>query len=112
MTRNSFTRSEYEGCVYFKISSKVHHLYLFLYVDDMLLSGKDMNEIIELKEQLKKEFEMKDLGIAQKILGMQIIRNRGEKMMYISQGDYLRKVLTRFGMANAKEVQTPVAARF
>ena len=47
-----------------------------LYVDDMLIAAKSMREIHKLKESLKSEFEMKDLGAASRILGMDIIRNR------------------------------------
>lgn len=45
-------------------------MYLLIYVDDMLIVSKNMSEIIRLKTQLSGEFEMKDLGVAKKILGM------------------------------------------
>ena len=48
---------------------------LLLYVDDMLIACQDMSRIQKLKMQLNKEFDMKDLGAAQKILGMQIRRD-------------------------------------
>ncbi|GJW77493.1 protein NLRC3 [Tanacetum coccineum] len=49
-------------------------IYLLLYVDDMLVAAKDMEEIKKLKILLNTEFDMKDLGAARKILGMEIIR--------------------------------------
>ena len=49
-------------------------IYFLLYVDDMLIAAKDKKEIAKLKAQLNNEFEMKDLGAAKKILGMEIIR--------------------------------------
>jgi hypothetical protein len=51
-------------------------IYLLLYVDDMLIAAKSMKEITTLKAQLSSEFEMKDLGPAKKILGMEIKRDR------------------------------------
>ena len=45
-------------------------IYLLLYVDDMLIAAKNKSDIAKLKAQLSKEFEMKDLGAAKKILGM------------------------------------------
>ena len=45
---------------------------LLLYVDDMLVVGPNKDQIQELKTQLAREFDMKDLGSANKILEMQI----------------------------------------
>ena len=44
---------------------------------------------------------MKDLGKAKKILGMQLERNESKGEMKISQTDYLRRVLEKFGMNGA-----------
>jgi hypothetical protein len=52
------------------------YIYLLLYVDDMLIALKSQVEIDKLKAQLSKEFEMKDLVEAKKILGMDINRDR------------------------------------
>lgn len=41
-------------------------VYLLLYVDDMLIIAKSMSEINNLKAQLRNEFEIKDLGTAEK----------------------------------------------
>jgi len=42
----------------------------------MLIAAKSQVEIDRLKAQLSKEFEMKDLGEAKKIIGMKISRDR------------------------------------
>ena len=56
-------------------------IYLVLYVDDMLIASKNVEEIEKLKTQLNQEFEMKDLGEAKNILGMEITRDReGDKI--------------------------------
>ncbi|WVZ54780.1 hypothetical protein U9M48_005529 [Paspalum notatum var. saurae] len=87
-------------------------IYLLLYVDDMLIAAKEKSEIAKLKAQLNKEFEMKDLGEAKKILGMEIIRDRKSGLLYLGQRGYIEKVLRRFNMHNAKPVSTPLAAHF
>ena len=43
---------------------------LILYVDDMLITGRNGYEIDALKKQLMDAFEMKDLGDANHVLGM------------------------------------------
>jgi len=47
-----------------------------LYVDDILITSKRRSAIDKLKEDLSSEFEMKDLGEAKKVLGMEIERER------------------------------------
>ena len=46
-------------------------LILLLYVDDLLLASRDIKLVKEVKEALKKTFDMKDLGEAKIILGLQ-----------------------------------------
>jgi ATP-binding cassette subfamily B (MDR/TAP) protein 1 len=65
-----------------------------------------------LKAQLSKEFEMKDLGAAKKILGIKIIRDRKSSKLYLRQRGYIEKVLRHFNMHNAKPVSTPFATHF
>ena len=87
-------------------------MYLLIYVDDMLIAGKDMSEINKIKAQLSGEFKMKDLGAAKKILGMEICRDREAGKLYLSQKNYFERVLECFGMQDAKPVSTPLASHF
>jgi hypothetical protein len=59
--------------------------FLQLYVDDMLITTKSMCEVNRLKSLLHKEFEMKDLSAAKKILGMEIRRDREAKKLWLSK---------------------------
>ena len=52
---------------------------------------------------------MKDLGGAKRILGIEIKRDRDKKLLFLSQEMYLKKVLNRFGMLDAKPVSTPLS---
>jgi hypothetical protein len=55
---------------------------------------------------------MKDLGAAKKILGMRITRDRKNRKLTLSQGEYTEKVLESFRMQNAKPVSKPLAKHF
>ena len=55
---------------------------------------------------------MKDLGVANQILGMRITRDKKTCKLMLSQGEYIEKVLQRFRMQNAKPVSTPLAIHF
>uniref|UniRef100_A0A1J3I7B7 Retrovirus-related Pol polyprotein from transposon TNT 1-94 n=2 Tax=Noccaea caerulescens TaxID=107243 RepID=A0A1J3I7B7_NOCCA len=85
---------------------------LLLYVDDMLIASGSMAEIRLVKESLSKKFEMKDLGKASRILGMDIIRDREKGTLKLSQENYIEKVLKAFGMTEAKPTITPLATHF
>ena len=61
MVSQKFIRSEYGHHVYFK-SFKGIFIILALYVDDMLIPSKSMEDINMLKDHLSRTFDMKDLG--------------------------------------------------
>lgn len=112
MKNSGYQRSNYDSCIYFQKLEDGSYIYLLLYVDDMLIAAKKKEKIQELKSLLSKEFEMKDLGEAKKILGMEIKRDRVKGTLEISQGDYLKKVLHTFRMEQCKGVQTPLGIHF
>ncbi|KAH9714714.1 Integrase catalytic domain-containing protein [Citrus sinensis] len=108
-----FTRSEHDHCVYFRKLPDRAFIYLLLYVDDMLIASKNRDEIERLKKQLVSEFEMKDLGDAQRILGMEICKDKKNGSVWLTQKSYLKKVLERFSMDDkTKPVCTPLAPHF
>uniref|UniRef100_A0A803LCG4 CCHC-type domain-containing protein n=1 Tax=Chenopodium quinoa TaxID=63459 RepID=A0A803LCG4_CHEQI len=71
-------------------------------VGQLAREGSDMNDIIKLKHQLSKEFDMKDLGPAKKILGMRITRDKQRGTLQLSQSEYIKRVLQKFNMGDAK----------
>ena len=97
-----------DPCLYMKCGNDKSQIYLILYVDDMLIAGKDRVAIAELKEKLHEKISMKELGNARHILGVRIEWNRSRKTLRLSQQDYVRKVLRIFNMENSKPTQTPL----
>ena len=112
MISHGYLRCNYDCCVYYKLVKTDLYIYLLLYVDDMLVACKSRTEIEALKQLLNSEFDMKDLGQAKKILGMEIRRNRERGTMFLTQRKYLERVLATFGMTDCKSVKTPLAAHF
>ncbi|GAA0166023.1 hypothetical protein LIER_40106 [Lithospermum erythrorhizon] len=107
----NFRRTQVDHYVYVKEFCNGEFIILLLYVDDMLLVRKDIKKIVDLKENLSKDFEMKDLGHVSHILGMEIRRNRSKGMLWLSQEEYVKKVLKRFNMESAKSVNYPLGAQ-
>lgn len=55
---------------------------------------------------------MKNLGAAKRILGMEISRERVSGILYLTQTEYVKKIVELFGMLQAKPVGTPLASHF
>ncbi|KAH9679593.1 hypothetical protein KPL71_026196 [Citrus sinensis] len=104
--------SQYDSRLYFKTLSSGDGIYLLLYVDDMLITCKRREEIERLKMELNSAFEMKDLGTATRILGMQIVKDRNSRTLFLTQAVYVKRVLSRFEMSGAKPVSVPLSAHF
>ena len=64
-----------------------------------------------LKEKLMSRFATTDMGDISFILGMQVIRNRENGTLTISQANYSRSVLEKYGMRECKPVNTPGAGK-
>ena len=112
MGEQGYKRSSSDHCVYIKRFSGDDFIIMLLYVDDMLIVGKNVSRIAELKKKLSKSFAMKYLGPAEQILGMRIERDRSSNKLYLSQEKYIEKVLRKFRMDNAKAMSCPLAAHF
>nr|CAN82240.1 hypothetical protein VITISV_044199 [Vitis vinifera] len=77
---------------------------LIVYVDDIILSGNDMEELQNLKKYLSEEFEVKDLGNLKYFLGMEVARSR--KGIVVSQRKYILDLLKETGMLGCKPIDT------
>lgn len=55
---------------------------------------------------------MKDLGVATRILGINIRSDRKQSNLCISQETHLKNILDKFGMSNSKHVVTPINPQF
>jgi Reverse transcriptase (RNA-dependent DNA polymerase) len=107
MMSHGYQRTKTDPCVYFKRLANGKFLILLLYVDDMLITGHDAQMIDMLKNEMSKSFDMKDMGHARQMLGMQIIRDRKTKRLWLSQEKYIERVLERFNIQGANEVSCP-----
>ncbi|KAL5842405.1 hypothetical protein ACOSQ3_013008 [Xanthoceras sorbifolium] len=112
MGEQGYKKTTSDHCVFVQKFSDDDFIVLLLYVDDMLIVGRNVSRINSLKKQLSKSFAMKDLGPAKQILGMRITRDRSAKKVWLSQEKYIEKVLQRFNMDKAKEISCPLANHF
>ena len=84
MMSQEYKRTFTDPCVYVRRFPNDKFIILLLYVDDMLIVGQDADMIQKLKMKLSKTFDMKDLGSAKCILGMEILRDRKAGKLWLS----------------------------
>ena len=75
MVEHGYDRTASDNCVFVKKFSDGEVIIFLLYVDNMLIVGRDTSKIDKLKKELSKSFEMKDLGSTSQILGINISRD-------------------------------------
>ena len=75
VTANGFKENIVDQCIYMKVSGS-SFIFLVLYVDDILLASNDTDLLFETKQLLFSYFDMKDLGEASYVLGIQILCDR------------------------------------
>ncbi|GAA0175133.1 hypothetical protein LIER_41854 [Lithospermum erythrorhizon] len=81
-------------------------LILVVYVDDILLTGNIEDEIIKVKAYLHEKFTIKDLGLAQFFLGIEI--HRTDTAMHLSQQKYIWDIIKDLHMETSKPTTTPL----
>ena len=101
-----FKRCEADHCAYVCNHGNGSFIILLLYVDNMIVVGTSKEGIAYLKARLAREFDMKDLGAANRILRMTVLRDRENRKIWITQKSYVEKALRHFNMQNAKPVNT------
>ena len=97
--------SNADPCLFVR-KTETSKLIVIIYVDDGLVAGIDETEIEEFLNGLKTEFKI-TVSIAQQNLGVQIVITPDGSIL-LHQEAYARKILEKFGMTEAKPVQTPL----
>ena len=105
MMSNGFTINECDKCVYVKDTNNGYDI-VCLYVDDMLILGSNNYIITTSKKMLFSKFNMKDLGVADVILGIKISRTSGG--LILSQSHYIEKLLDKFDKDESNIARTLV----
>nr|XP_017221153.1 PREDICTED: uncharacterized mitochondrial protein AtMg00810-like [Daucus carota subsp. sativus] len=79
---------------------------VLVYVDDLIITGDDIEEIFQTKKNLSVRFQMKELGELKHFLGLEV--DHTENGLFLCQQKYATDLLKRFGMLECKPVSTPM----
>ncbi|KAI0493211.1 hypothetical protein KFK09_027487 [Dendrobium nobile] len=80
-------------------------LYLLVYVNDILLTGNDIQAMTDLVDQLKSQFAMKNLGSANQFLGIKI--DHTQDKYFLSQILYAKSILQMAELHKCNSVANP-----
>ena len=81
-------------------------VYLVIYVDDLMITGNNDEYISSIKKELKKVFDMTNLGLLHYYLGIEV--DKKPQHFFISQKKYVDKLLNIYSMMECNHVDTPM----
>ena len=100
-----FTQTDADPCVFVRTGSKL--TIVAVYVDDLILITETVDEMKELKSELKSRFRMKDMGKLHYCLGISVEYDVNQKSLWLHQKQYSLNILDKYGLSEAKVVSTP-----
>ena len=105
MITNVFMINECDKYVYIK-DTENGSVILYFYVNDILIVGSDDKMIKSTKNMLNSRFDMKDMGLADVILGIKITRISNR--LILNQSHYVNKILEKFNNDDFGVTRTPL----
>ena len=107
LKEKGFVQSMADHCIYTRLEG-ASTVIIALYVDDLIIASNSDEKMKWTKDFLNQRFEMKDLGPLSYCLGIQIRRDRTNRILWMSQEKYISDVLKRFNMSDCRPVATPL----
>ncbi|CAI7867297.1 unnamed protein product [Closterium sp. NIES-54] len=89
-------KSQVDEALYFKASDDGVTCWVLVYVDDLLAASSSPAMLKELKELLEAAFELREISSVVKYLGLEIVRDRPAKKLWLHQQGYADKLRRRF----------------
>jgi hypothetical protein len=103
-----FVKCPSEHAIYCR-GSGADRLVVGVYVDDLVITGANNNNIKKFKVQMASVFKMSDLGLLTYYLGIEV--KQEQEGITLSQGSYARKILEKGGMLGCNPVHVPMQAK-
>ena len=110
LVKNNFVRTKADSCIYTRRSDKGFTM-IALYVDDLIIAGSNDHVIGEVKNTLRKKYKMKDLGLLNWVLGMEVIQDIPTHTIKLNQTTYIKQLLDKFDMTKCHAARTPMDSR-
>ncbi|GAX77214.1 hypothetical protein CEUSTIGMA_g4660.t1 [Chlamydomonas eustigma] len=105
LTGLGFTQSEADPAMYFQVVKGQLEVIL-THMDDLLIASADLDKVQWIKDQLKQQVDIKDMGSASYYLAMEISRRDGR--IHLTQKKYTKELLDRFAPMGLKGRESPL----
>jgi hypothetical protein len=102
-----FWRTPSEHTIYIRWNGNVQ-LVVGVYVDDLIITGSDRDNIRSFKEEMAAAFKMSDLGLLHYYLGIEV--KQSTTGISLSQGAYAMKIFERSDMTRCNPCHVPMKA--
>ena len=106
LTANGYLQCQADHTLFVKGGSRGKMTFFIVYVDDIILTRDDSEEILKLKKLLAIEFEIKDLVTVKYFLRMEVARSK--EGIVISQRKYILDLLNKTGFLGCKPANMPM----
>ena len=104
-----FRRSNDDSSLFVRIGS-TSKLVVLIYVDDLIVTGDNVEEINILKNSLRRKFAIKDLGPLKYFLGIEMATSH--KGLFLNQRKYVLDLLKDADMWDCKPASSPLDSKF
>ncbi|CAI7856588.1 unnamed protein product [Closterium sp. NIES-54] len=84
-------KSQVDESLYFKSDAKGEMCWLLVYVDDLLAASRSQSMPGELRDLLQSAFQLRAISPVEKYLGLQLVRDRPTRRLWLHQGAYVDK---------------------
>lgn len=101
----TFVQSEVDPCV-FTLTKGESMVIIGIWVDDLLVTSNDPHLLRLVKIEIEGEFEIRDLGAAKQLLGLNI--QQDDKILHVNQCHYIANLLETYNMTDCKPISTPM----
>ena len=105
MLNNEFVRDSVDTIFLFKKYKNL--LIIQIYVDDIIFGATNNSLYEDFAKLMQEEFEMSMMGEPTFFLGLQI--KQSKEGIFINQTKYIKEMLKKFGIKNAKEIGIPIS---
>ncbi|CAI7787475.1 unnamed protein product [Closterium sp. NIES-54] len=106
-----FAPSTADPSLFLGIDTLLPPFYIFVYVDDLVFATADTTGLAHVKSELQKRHTCTDLGELRSYLGLQIIRDRAQRTIILTQSHMVQQVLQCFGFTYSSPQATPLSTR-